>query len=89
VLLLHGTTRHRAELIVKNFPNEGGPAIVAIDLPDDLAEAIIGGVGELVEHKAFHTGTEIRFDPGGGLEELLTAWPELSKTISLLKDPKS
>jgi hypothetical protein len=125
VLLLHGTTRQRAESIVKNgpdaryrepngttadgfsttpavgpfdigspedyargkaanFPSEGGPAIVALDLSDELAQAIIGDVGKLVQGKAFHAGTEIRFDPGGGLEELLAAWPGLMKTISLL-----
>jgi hypothetical protein len=67
-----------------NFPNEGGPAILAIDLPDELANAIIGDVGELILGKAFHAGTEIRFDPDGGLEELLAVWPQLTKTITLL-----
>jgi hypothetical protein len=125
VLLLHGTTRQRAESIVKNgpdaryrepngttadgfstapaagpfdfgspedyargkaanFPNEGGPAIVALDLPDELADRIVGDFGKLVRGRAFHAGTEVRFDPGGGLEELLAVWPQLTKTISLL-----
>src|SRR5205807_2586367 len=128
VLLLHGTTRQRAESIVKNgpdahyrepngttadgfstapaqgpfdfgspedyargktanFPNEGGPAIVAIDLPDELAEAIIGAIGEVVPGKAFHAGSEVRFDPGGGLEGLLAVWPQLTMAISLLWGP--
>jgi hypothetical protein len=125
VLLLHGTTRQRAESIVKNgpdaryrepngskadgfstapasgpfdfgspedyargkdlnFPSEGGPAVLTIDLPDELASAIIGDLGKILPGKALHAGTEIRFDPDGGLEELLAVWPQLTKTISLL-----
>ncbi len=125
MLLHHGTTRQRAESIIKNgpdanfrepngtaadgfstspaggpfdvgspedyargkaanFPNEGGPAIVAFDLPEDLAESIVGGVGEPIPGKAFNAGAEIRFEPSGGLEQLLVAWPALTKTIVLL-----
>jgi hypothetical protein len=125
VLLLHGTTRQRAELIIKNgpdelfrepngstadgfstcpaegpfdfgsaedyargkaanFPNEGGPAIVAFELPDDLVSILVGGVGQLILGKAFHAGTEIRFEAGGGLEQLQAAWPQLTKTVTFL-----
>ena len=79
MLLLHGTTRQRAESIIKNgpdehfrepngstaggfstcpaegpfdfgspeeksanFPIEGGPAIVAFELPDDLEGILVG-----------------------------------------------
>lgn len=125
MLLLHGTTRQRAESIMwhgpdahfrepkgttadgfstappegpfdlgspedyargkaKNFPNEGGPAVVAFELPADLADPIVGAVGELIPGKAFNAGTEIRFEPGGGLEQLLAIWPQLTKTITLL-----
>ena len=125
MLLNHGTTRQRAEAILKNgpdasyrepngttadgfstspavgpfdfgspedyargkaanFPNEGGPAILAIELPDDLVPSIVGDVGELLPGKAFNAGTEIRFEPGGGLEQLLAAWPQLTKTVIIL-----
>ena len=125
MLLLHGTTRIRAESIIKNgpnpcfrepngttadgfstapaegpfefgspeeyargkaanFPNEGGPAILAIELSSELADSMIGGVGELIAGKAFHAGTEIRFELGGGLEQLLAVWPELTKTVTFL-----
>jgi hypothetical protein len=125
MLLVHGTTRRRAELIVKYgpdanfrepngttadgfsaspaegpfefgspedyaqgkaaiFPNEGGPALVTFDLPDGLAANIVGGVGELIAGKAFHAGTEVRFEPGGGLEALVAVWPQLTKTINLI-----
>lgn len=50
------------------FPNEGGPAIIEIDVPDWLVQmADLGG--------------EVRFEPGFGLAELLQAWPSLPKTI--------
>ena len=63
----------------------GGPAILEFDLPNDLADAIVGGVGELVEGKALNAGSEIRFEPRGGLEQLLAVWPALSKRVIPLK----
>ena len=121
MLLLHGTTRQRADSIVKNgpdaryrepngstadgfstspaegpfdfgspedyargnaanFPNEGGPTIITFELPDDWVASMVGGAGELIPGKAFNAGTEIRFEPGGGLEQLVAAWPRLSTT---------
>src|SRR5579862_5249749 len=109
--LRHGTTRQRADLILKNgpdpgfmepggidpargfstypagtsitvgtpeqyaagkatlFPNEGGPAIIEVELPEDIADLGIDA------------GGEIRFEPGFGLEELRQAWPRLTKRI--------
>ncbi len=50
------------------FPNEGGPVILEIEVPESLVgKADIGG--------------EVRFEPGFGLEELLAAWPSLPKRI--------
>jgi hypothetical protein len=115
MLLLHGTTRQRAESIMQNgpdahfrepngptaegfstaiaegspdvgspemyargkaaaFPNEGGPAILTFELADDLADNMIGGLGELIAGKAFNAGTEIRFE----------VWPQLTKMVTLL-----
>ena len=50
------------------FPNEGGPAILELEVPDWIVQMadVVG---------------EVRFDPGYGLEELLIAWPSLSKRI--------
>src|SRR5437762_7866716 len=46
------------------FPDEGGPAILEIDVPAEIVrKADLGGEG--------------RFDPGFGLEELLAVWPSL------------
>lgn len=110
VRLRHGTTRHRAEAILRDgpkvdycepgsfekaegfstarihgpypygspevvaagkdllFPNEGGPAILEIEVPESIVQ------------KADLRG-EVRFEPGFGLEELLDVWPTLPKSI--------
>jgi hypothetical protein len=51
------------------FPNEGGPAIVEIEVPEDVIDL------------AIDAGGEIRFQPGFGLEELRQAWPLITKRI--------
>jgi hypothetical protein len=97
VLLHHGTTRQRAESILRtgpdahyrepngtnadgfstspavgpfdfgspedyargkaaNFPNEGGPAILAIELPDDLASTMVGNVGGIALRQSAQRG---------------------------------
>lgn len=52
------------------FPNEGGPAILEIEVPEDICTLAI---------RVF--GGELRFQFGDGLEELLEHWPELPKRI--------
>ena len=52
------------------FPDEGGPAIIDI------------GVPEYIVRKADLRG-EVRFDHGAGLEELLAIWSSLSKRITV------
>jgi hypothetical protein len=51
------------------FPDEGGPAILEIEVPEEILALAINEV------------TEIRFDRGFGLEELRKAWPALPKRI--------
>ena len=63
------------------FPREGGPAIVAFEIPDDLIDAVVGKPGHLVPGKALNTSSEIRFEPGGGLEQLVAEWQTLNKWI--------
>jgi hypothetical protein len=82
-----GNPEECARSKAEQFPEEGGPAIVEFELPDDLAGEIVGAIGELAEGKAFHAGSEIRFEPGGGLEQLLDAWPGLTKRVTYLQDP--
>jgi hypothetical protein len=58
-----------------------------VELPDRLARTLVGRVGDQPEQgKAFNVGHEIAFEPGGGLEPLLEAWPKLKKRVILLPD---
>ena len=51
------------------FPEEGGPAIVELEAPDEIVALALQGVGD------------IRFIPRYGLEELLVAWSSFTKRI--------
>jgi|ERR1017187_777521 hypothetical protein len=64
-----GTPEQYAVGKAKLFPNEGGPAIVEIEVPQDIIDL------------AIDAGGEIRFEPGFGLEVLQHAWPGLTKRI--------
>jgi hypothetical protein len=125
VLLHHGTTRHRADRMVRtgpdatfvepggglgsraegfstveagatdrglgtaedyarrkagNFPTEGGPVILEVDVPVGIVELVQADpIGAIVAASG-----EIRFEPGLGLEELLQAWPGLTKRVIVL-----
>ncbi len=64
----------------KGFPDELGPAIVAVDVPDDiiaLAAAPWLPIGEGI----------VQFDKGAGIEELLAVWPSLHKEIRTVEYP--
>jgi hypothetical protein len=116
-ILLHGTTRHRAQQIVRcgpdpryqepggqyckegfslcfqagpflfgtpaeyacgkasAFPNEDGPAILEVDVPDDIIA--------LADNGWFPPSQGIvQFDIGAGIAELLNVWPTLRKQIT-------
>jgi hypothetical protein len=111
-ILLHGTTRHRAEKILVEGPdpkllgpdgfstyleagpflfgpveeyerqkaglpeckNERGPAILAVEVPDDLIAMAVD------EYFPLSQGL-VQFDEGKGLEELRAAWSTLWKEI--------
>jgi hypothetical protein len=51
------------------FPNEGGPAVLEVEVPESIVRLGIDA------------GGEVRFQPGYGLEELLDAWPALPKRV--------
>jgi hypothetical protein len=122
-ILLHGTTRHRAEQILAQgpdpdflepgggtraegfstclpfgpftlgtpqeyacckaagFPNEGGAAILVVDVPDDIialaADAVYFPLSQGI----------VQFDAGAGLEELRAAWSALPKHILSVECP--
>lgn len=121
-ILLHGTTRWRAERIVvrgpdpnfvepdggpraenfstyletgpftldtpqtyalgkaKNFPAEGDPVILVLDVPDD----IINKTDLVLNPLIFGL---VQFDFGFGLEELLATWPTITKRIEPVETP--
>ena len=69
-----GTPEEYARGKAALFPSEGGPAILAVDVPD----AIIA----LAVNVFFPLGQGVvQFDEGAGLEELRAAWPTLTKEI--------
>jgi hypothetical protein len=116
MILLHGTTRTRAEEILQNgpnpsfrepggqgwedgfsmsveagpflfghpadyargkaeeFPAEGGPVILAVDVPDDIVQKAV------TDWLPLSQGL-VQFDPGAGLEKLVAVWPTLEKEI--------
>ena len=116
MILLHGTTRRRAELILRDgpdpryrepggratedgfslaladgpfhfghpeeyargkaqeFPTEGGPVILVVDVPDEIVRRAANEWFPLAQGL-------VQFDLGAGFEELAAAWPNLAKEI--------
>ena len=56
------------------FPDEGGPVILAVDVPDGIVQRAANDWFPVSQGL-------VQFDPGAGLEELIAAWPVLSKEI--------
>jgi hypothetical protein len=115
MILLHGTTRQRAERILalgpdarfcepggqatqngfstnldqgpflfgdpseyahgkaREFPDEGGPVILVMQVPNEIVQKAA------TEWFPLSAGL-VQFDPGSGLEELLAAWPQIAST---------
>jgi hypothetical protein len=69
-----GTPEEYARRKAAGFPHEGGPAILAVDVPDDIIDLAVN------EFFPLSQGV-VQFDEGAGLEELRTAWPTLPKEI--------
>lgn len=77
---LMGHPEDYARMKAANFPNEGGPVILELEVPTwivdvVLADSIGGGLAQ---------GGEVRFDPGFGLGELLREWLRIPKRIVTL-----
>jgi hypothetical protein len=70
-----GTPEEYARRKAAGFPDEGGPAILAVDVPDDIITLAVDEV-----YFPLSQGV-VQFDEGTGLEELCAAWPALSKRI--------
>jgi len=64
----------------KLFPNEGGPAILEIQVPPWIVDLLLADWwgADLAR------GGEYRFEPESGLNELRAEWPNLTKRVILL-----
>jgi hypothetical protein len=69
-----GTPEEYARRKAAAFPNEGGPAILAVDVPDDIIALAVD------EYFPLSQGV-VQFDEGAGLEELCASWSTLTKRI--------
>jgi hypothetical protein len=71
---LFGTPEEYAWSKARQFPDEGGPAILVLDVPDEIVQQAV------TEWFPLSQGL-IQFDIGSGLETLVAAWPSLAKEI--------
>jgi hypothetical protein len=71
---LFGRAEDYALSKARAFPNEGGPVILAIDVPDEIVQRAVNDWFPLSQGL-------VQFDLGAGLEELATAWETLAKEI--------
>ncbi len=57
----------------REFPDEGGPVILVLEVPDDIVQKAA------TEWFPLSQGL-VQFDPGSGLEELVAVWSEIAKS---------
>jgi hypothetical protein len=69
-----GTPEDYARGKAKEFPGEGGPVILVVDVPDEIVQRAASPWFPLSQGL-------VQFDSGAGLEELIAAWPTLAKEI--------
>src|SRR5262245_33309483 len=72
-----GTPEDCARGKADKFPNEGGPAILEVDVPDEIVALAADPLLPLAQGL-------VQFDVGWGIEELVAAWPSLSIRTTLL-----
>ena len=71
---LLGTAEDYARAKARVFPDEGGPAILEVDVPDEIVREAVNDWFPL--DQGF-----VQFDLGAGLERLISTWPSLVKEI--------
>lgn len=74
---LFGTPEEYARGKAAEFPDEGGPVILVVDVPESIVQQASG------EWFPLEQGL-VQFDPGAGLEELAAVWASLPKQIRSL-----
>jgi hypothetical protein len=70
----------KAKTAAREGREEGGPAVLIVDTPDDIIALAVDAWFPL-------TQGFVQFDRGPSLEALLTAWPLLEKRIMPFTDP--
>jgi hypothetical protein len=65
---LTGSPERVAAAKARLFPDEGGPAILEVEVPESIV-------------RKADIKTEVRFEAGFGLEELLALWTTLPKRV--------
>src|SRR5262245_13316123 len=75
-----GTPEEYARRKAAGFPDEGGPVILAVDVPDEIIALAVDEV-----YFPLSQGV-VQFDEGAGLTELRAAWSTLSKQIVEVAD---
>jgi hypothetical protein len=76
-----GTPEEYARGKAAVFTNEGGPAILAVDVPDDIIALAVDPV-----YFPLSQGI-VQFDEDAGLPELRAAWASFSKQIIPVGSP--
>jgi hypothetical protein len=76
-----GTPQEYARRKAAAFPDEGGPVILRVDVPDDVIA--------LATDETYFPRSQglVQFDEGAGLEELRAAWASFPKAIESLESP--
>jgi hypothetical protein len=72
-----GTPEQYARLKSANFPKEGGPAILEIEVPAHIIAIL---EADQDARDAMNSGDTL-FDPRVGMNELLAAWANLTKRV--------
>jgi hypothetical protein len=76
-VLAMGKPEDYARLKATNFPNEGGPVILEMEVPDWVVDVVLNDpIGSALARSG-----EVRFEPGYGLDELLREWPTIPKRV--------
>ena len=74
------TPQEYARLKAKNFPHEGGPVILEMEVPVDVIAVL---ETDPLAKFAMDSG-DTCFDPQVGMNELLAAWPTIVKRVIAL-----
>lgn len=73
---MFGTPEDYAHGKAKEFPEEGGPVILVLDVSQEIVLKAVNDWFPLSQGL-------IQFDLGAGLDELIEAWPEIAASAEI------